>query len=65
MKKGFSDEALSISGEIGVIMVLTRRVFLGIITVVYGRKMRSGKYYILHHREDARDIVLARSANAK
>ena len=65
MKKGFSDEALFITGEVGVIMGLTRRVVLRMYMVAFGRKKEWGKAYILYRWEDARDIVLARSANAK
>ena len=65
LKKEFPDEALFISGEVGVMMGLIRRVFLRTFAVAFGRKRHLGKAHILYYCEDARDIVLAGGANAK
>lgn len=43
LKNGFSDEALFITGEVGVIMGLTRRVFLRIFTVAFGQEKGMGQ----------------------
>ena len=51
LKKGFSDEALFIEREVGVMMGLTRRMFLRLYTGAFGRRKQSGKAYILYHRK--------------